>query len=126
MTMTLPDAVSLAIIIFAGTGGELAVTRTMKGVGEVHSFAPSNLLHVIGRAFRSGWMWLGLSLMALSFFALLMLLSWENVSFVVPITALSYVLGAFGGKFLLGERIEARRWIGVVLVCLGVLLVCVS
>lgn len=124
--MTVPDVISLAVIIFGGTGGELAVTRTMKGIGEVQSFAPGNLLHVIGRALCTGWMWLGLSLMAVSFFALLMLLSWENVSFVVPLTALSYVVGAFGGKFLLGERIEPRRWIGVVLVCLGVLLVCVS
>lgn len=124
--MILRNVLSIGIIIFAGTGGELAVTRTMKGIGEVHNFSPANLLHVILRAFRSGWMWLGLSLMALSFFALLTLLSWENVSFVVPVTALSYVLGAFGGKFLLGERIEARRWIGVALVCVGVLLVCVS
>lgn len=124
--MSAPDVVSLAIIIFAGTGGELAVTHTMKQIGEVQSFAPMNLLRVILRAFRSGWMWLGLTLMAVAFFSLLMILSWENVSFVVPLTALSYVFGAFGGKFLLGEHIEARRWIGVVLVCLGVLLVCVS
>lgn len=124
--MILRNAISLGIIIFAGTGGELAVTRTMKGVGEVRSFTPANLFRVMLRAFRSGWMWLGLALMALSFFSLLMLLSWENVSFVVPVTALSYVLGAFGGKFILGERIEARRWIGVALVCVGVLLVCVG
>lgn len=124
--MILREVIALGIIIFAGTGGELAVTRTMKGVGEVHSFAPANLFRVMMRAFRSGWMWLGLALMALSFFSLLMLLSWENVSFVVPVTALSYVLGALGGKFILGERVEARRWVGVALVCVGVLLVCVG
>lgn len=120
------NALFLGIVIFGGTGGELAVTRTMKQIGEVRSFYPHHLLRVILRAFRSGWMWLGLSLMALSFFALLMLLSWLNVSFVVPVTALSYVLGAFGGKFLLGERVGTRRWLGVALVCLGVLLVCVG
>ena len=124
--MTARDAISLAVIIVAGTGGELCVTRTMKSIGEVKSFYPHHLLRVIGRAFRSGWMWLGIALMTLSFFSLLMLLSWENVSFVVPVTALSYVFGAFGVKFLLGERIEARRWLGVLLVCLGVLLVCIG
>ena len=124
--MSARDAISLAIIIFAGTGGELCVTRTMKRIGEVKSFYPHHLLRVIGRAFRSGWMWIGIGLMTLSFFSLLMLLSWENVSFVVPVTALSYVFGAFGGKFLLGEHIEPRRWLGVVLVCLGVLLVCIG
>ena len=124
--MTARDAVFLFIVIVAGTGGELAVTHTMKQIGEVQSFYPHHLLRVILRAFRSGWMWFGLALMTLSFFSLLMLLSWENVSFVVPVTALSYVLGAFGGKFLLGEHVEPRRWLGVALVCLGVLLVCVG
>jgi drug/metabolite transporter (DMT)-like permease len=124
--MTARNIIFLFIVIFAGTGGELAVTRTMKRIGEVQSFLPHHLLQVVLRAFRNGWMWLGVGLMAISFFSLLMLLSWDNVSFVVPVTALSYVLGALGGKFLLGERVEARRWIGVALVCLGVLLVCVG
>lgn len=120
------DAILLAIVIIGGTAGELCVTRTMKTIGEVKSFYPHHLLRIVLRAFRSGWMWLGLGLMTLSFFSLLMLLSWENVSLVVPVTALSYVFGAFGGKFLLGERIEPRRWLGVLLVCLGVLLVCIG
>jgi len=124
--MTARNIIFLFIVIFAGTGGELAVTRTMKRIGEVQSFLPHHLLRVVLRAFRNGWMWLGVGLMAISFFSLLMLLSWDNVSFVVPVTALSYVLGALGGKFLLGERVEAQRWIGVALVCLGVLLVCVG
>jgi drug/metabolite transporter (DMT)-like permease len=124
--MTLRDAIFLAIIIVGGTMGELCVTRAMKKVGEVRSFHPRHVIHVIGRSLRIGWMWLGLSLMGLAFFSLLMLLSWENVTFVVPVTALSYVIGALGGKFLLGEQVETRRWAGVLLVCLGVLLVCVS
>ena len=124
--MTLRAAILLAIVIIGGTTGELCVTRAMKVIGEVHTFYPHHVLRAIGRALRVWWMWLGLSLMGLAFFSLLMVLSWENVSFVVPVTALSYVIGALGGKFLLGEQIEARRWLGVALVCLGVLLVCVS
>jgi drug/metabolite transporter (DMT)-like permease len=67
-----------------------------------------------------GWMWLGVALMAVAFFSLLGMLSLENVSFVVPVTALNYVAGALGGKFFLGERVMGRRWAGVVLVCIGV------
>lgn len=54
---------------------------------------------------------------------MLALLSWENVSFVVPSTALSYAVGALGAKFLLGEKINGMRWAGVLLVCIGVCLV---
>ncbi|HEV3253203.1 MAG TPA: EamA family transporter [Candidatus Acidoferrales bacterium] len=124
--MKLHEPFLLAIIVFVGTGGELAVTRAMKDIGEVHDFSPRNLLRVLVRAFSAGWMWFGVLLMTVAFFALLAMLSWENVSFVIPVTALSYVAGALGGKFLLGERVTPMRWLGVLLVCLGVALVCVG
>jgi drug/metabolite transporter (DMT)-like permease len=124
--MKLHEPLLLAIIVFVGTGGELAVTRAMKDIGEVHDFSPRNLLRVLVRAFSAGWMWFGVVLMTIAFFALLAMLSWENVSFVIPVTALSYVAGALGGKFLLGERVTPMRWLGVLLVCLGVALVCVG
>jgi len=50
------------------------------------------------------------------------MLSWYPVGFVVPITSLAYVTGAFGAKFLLGERLSPTRWAGVCLICLGVAL----
>ena len=121
--MTMHGIVFLAIIVFGGTAGDLCVSRAMKRIGEVKTFTPRNLLRVVLRAFRVGWMWLGLSLMTVSFFSFLAILSWENVSFVVPATALSYAVGALGAKFLLGERVSAKRWGGVLLVCFGVALV---
>lgn len=123
--MTMRTAIFLALTIIANTGGEIAVTRAMKDLGEVKNFAPAALLHVIGRAFRSGWMWLAIGLLTVGFFSLLALLSWADVSFVIPATALSYVVGGLGAKFLLGERLTAARWAGIVLVSIGVALVCV-
>lgn len=117
------EAILLFFVVCAGTGGELCVTRAMKFVGEVKDFHPYSLARVIFRAMRLPWMWLGVSLMALAFFSLLAVLSIENVSFVVPVTALSYAAGALGGIVFLGERVSSRRWLGVLLVCLGVTLV---
>ncbi len=111
------------LIIGAGTGGELCVTRAMKAVGEVSDFRPAALVNVLLRALRVSWMWLGVGLMAAAFFSLLALLSIENVSLVVPVTALSYGAGALGGKFFLGEQVTPRRWAGILLVCIGVTLV---
>jgi drug/metabolite transporter (DMT)-like permease len=119
----LREAFFMAVIVFAGTGGEIAATRAMKQVGEVKNFHPRAVLQALGRAFRVGWMWMGLGLMTVSFFSLLAMLSWENVSFVVPASALSYAVGTLGGRFLLGERVTPMRWIGVLFVCLGVTLV---
>ncbi len=120
------EAFLLVMVVFAGTGGEISVTRAMKEIGEVQRFTPKGILRTLGRALCQGWMWLGLGLMSLAFFSLITLLSWENVSFVIPATALSYAVGALGGKFLLGEQISPIRWFGVSLVCLGVALVWVG
>ncbi len=118
--------VLLGIVVLAGTAGEIAVTRAMKQIGEVRQFHPRALIRVLGRALRIGWMWLGLGLLAMAFFSLLTLLSWENVSFVVPLTALSYVVGALMAKVFLGEEVDLVRWMGVLLVVVGVVLVAVG
>lgn len=117
------EVILFALIIAAGTGGELCVSRAMKRIGEVTDFRPAAILRVILRALRQGWMWLGVGLMATAFFSLLGALSFLNVSFVVPVTALSYVAGACGAMFFLREHVSRRRWLGVFLVSVGVTLV---
>ena len=114
------------LIVGAGTGGELCVARGMKAVGEVKDFRPSALLALIPRILRVPWMWAGIGLMTTAFFSLLAVLSRENVSMVVPVTALSYGAGALGGRLFLGEQVTPRRWAGVSLVCVGVALVIVG
>jgi drug/metabolite transporter (DMT)-like permease len=61
--------------------------------------------------------------MAASFYSLLVLLSWHPVSFVIPASALSNVVGTLGAKYILHEQISRARWAGVLLVCGGVALV---
>jgi drug/metabolite transporter (DMT)-like permease len=102
------------------------MTRAMRTIGEVSEFRPARLARFLGRAMLTGWMWLGLGMMTAAFFALLATLSIENVSFVVPVTALNYAVGAGGASLILGERVSKRRWIGVIVVCLGVSVVWLS
>jgi drug/metabolite transporter (DMT)-like permease len=115
--------VALAVLVLGSTGGEIAITHGMKSVGEPAQLRPQAVLRFLGRAVRNAWFWTGVPLMALSFYALLLLLSWEPISLVIPASALSYVVGTFGAKFILGEDVSTARWAGVVLVCLGVALV---
>jgi len=112
----------LAIVVFASTGGEISITHGMKLVHEPDSFHPRAVMAFLRRALRSGWFWLGIPLLGLSFYSTLVLLSWAPVSLVVPATALSYAVGALGAKFILGEHVTFGRWAGVLLVCAGVAL----
>jgi drug/metabolite transporter (DMT)-like permease len=111
------------LVVVPGTGGEICMSRTMKMVGEVADFHPRTILRAIGRAMTVSWFWIGITMMAAGFFAILGLLSLANVSFVFPASAISYALGTLGGKIFLDERVTPQRWFGVALVCVGVALV---
>ena len=117
------EFVLFVMIIVVGTAGELCVGRAMKEGEELDRLHPGRAASLIWQALRQKWLWIGVAMMALAFFSLLLLLSFEAVSFVVPITALSYFVGAVGGIFFLGERVAPQRWIGILLVCVGVTLV---
>src|SRR5580704_546207 len=110
----------LIIVVVTGTGGEICLTHAMKLLGEVHDFHPRAIISFVLRALRVGWLWIGVLFMTASFFSFLAMLSWFPVSFVIPATSLAYVAGAFGAKIFLGERLNATRWAGILLICLGV------
>lgn len=110
----------LLLVVLTGTGGEICLTHAMKLLGEVHDFRPRAIVSFVLRALRVGWLWVAVLLMAVSFFAFLAMLSWFPVSFVIPATSLAYVAGAIGAKVFLGEHLNATRWAGILLICLGV------
>jgi drug/metabolite transporter (DMT)-like permease len=113
----------LVFFICCSTGGEIAMTYGMKQVGEPERLRPRALLRFIGRAMTNGWVWCALPLLGASFYSLLILLSWAPLSVVIPASAFNYVVGTFGAKYLLNEQISEKRWMGVVMVCVGVMLV---
>jgi drug/metabolite transporter (DMT)-like permease len=117
------EALLLAVLIFGTSGGEIAISRGMKSVGEPARLRPPELFSFLMRALRNGWFWAGVPLLAIAFYSLLVLLSWKAISFVIPASALSYVVGTLGAKYILREDVSPARWIGVVLVCAGVALV---
>ena len=54
------------------------------------------------------------------------LLSWADLSYVLPVTSVGYVLVALAGRMLLHEQITTRRWSGIALIMAGVALVSVG
>jgi drug/metabolite transporter (DMT)-like permease len=102
------------------------MTHGMKQVGEPEGFRPRLLLRFLGKALRNGWVWFAVPLLGASFYSLLVLLSWAPLSVVIPASAFNYVVGTFGAKYLLKEQVSPKRWMGVIMVGVGVLLVLVT
>jgi len=107
--------------------GEVLIAAAMRRLGDLdHLRTGSGLLGYLGpiRAVLSSPLFLvGASCMALNFFALLFTLSVVDLSLAAPATAsLTYVGNAVAAKIFLRENVDQRRWLAVLFVCVGVVL----
>ncbi len=116
--------VMIAVIVLSNAAGNVLITRGMKKMGEVTSFHPLIFLQLGRRALGNRDFLLGVFCLAVSFFSFISVLAWAEVSFVVPATSVVYVVTVLGARFVLKERINGLRWAGTLLVCVGVVLVC--
>ena len=69
------------------------------------------------------WVALGVVLLILWMMSRMTLLSWADLSYVLPVTAIGYVLVAVVGRIFLHEQIPGKRWAGIALIVAGVALV---
>lgn len=112
----------LLMIIFAPVGNVL-LRKGMENVGAVTSWEPAVLLHFFWRAFTSATIWLGIGSLLAFFVAYMLVLSWADFSYIQSACSISYAVVALFGWFLLREPVEPIQWIGVGIICLGVLIV---
>ncbi len=61
--------------------------------------------------------------MAVSFFTFMKLVAVAPMSFAVPMSAAAFIPETFLAKVLLKEAVDWRRWIGIILILLGVILI---
>ena len=109
----------LLLFILVKQFGNLSMAWGMKHFPETVSLHP--LLYL--RAMTNPYVVVGIAMLILSVLTRMALLSLADLSFILPLTAVGYVLSALMGKFLLGEEVTMARWVGVALVFLGSLLV---
>jgi drug/metabolite transporter (DMT)-like permease len=69
------------------------------------------------------WAALGVALLVLWMMSRMALLSWADLSYVLPVTSIGYVLVALLGRAFLHEQIGVKRWSGILLIVAGVALV---
>ena len=79
--------------------------------------------HYITALFQP-WVALGVVLLVLWMMSRMALLSWADLSYVLPVTSIGYVLVALVGQVAAArDRSPAQRWAGIVLIMAGVALV---
>lgn len=107
------------LVVFSDAAGNIANRQGMKQVGEMTVCHPRQVLPLLRRLLTNRLLGVGILFMAIAFFLFLALLSWANLSFVLPATSIGYAVNTLGAQFILKEKITAERWIGTVSSALG-------
>ena len=114
--------VMVCAMVVCANAGDLMLKRAMLQIGAVELTAPG-IEHAFRMTVSSGTLWLGILFLTGFMLSYMTVLSWADYSYVMPAGAFGYALLTLLAVVFLHEGVSTRRWVGVALICVGVLLV---
>ena len=111
----------LAMVVCANVG-DLMLKRGMSQNGAVQ-LTGAGVAHAFRLTVTNGTIWIGIFFLTGFMVCYMTVLSWADYSYVMPAGAFGYALLTLMAVLFLHESVSPRRWVGVVLICVGVLLV---
>lgn len=108
--------ISLAL---TDSSADILTAIGIRQVGKV-PLSPAQILPWLGRIFTRPLIFVGVGCNAISFLLFITLLSWADISYIRPATAIGYIFSLLGARFVLQEQIAVSRLIGIIIIGLGV------
>lgn len=112
-------------LVFESTGVVL-LKKGMTQIGEVHVLNASEIGRIVKAGVTNPQILLGVFFEALFFACLLILMARSQISFLWPLTGLSFVFATFAAMWFLHEQVSPVRWAGVILIMIGAALISYS
>lgn len=113
----------LLLILFIGlvfeSTGIVLLKKGMNGLQKVKTITMSEVLRATKASVTNPHILLGVLFQALFFICLLILMSESDISFLWPLTALSFVFSTIAAILFLHEHVSPIRWVGVVFIMIG-------
>jgi drug/metabolite transporter (DMT)-like permease len=110
----------IAIAALCAAVGETLLSYGMRRYGYINLTSLSDLIDLIFAVIRNPFVFAGMIFLAVFFFLYLAALSWADLSFVLPFTAMSYIFAAVLAKYFLREDVSWFRWAGTVFIVIGI------
>lgn len=105
-------------VILLNVSGNFVLSRGLKQA-ETLSSSPFDYLRIM----LNPGVLAGVLLLTFWMLSRLVLLSWADLSFVLPVTSLGYVLSVAAAAAWLGEQVSTARWTGTLMIVAGTILV---
>ncbi len=120
--LRLKTLIMVLLMVVCANTGDLMLKRGMLQIGEVTVSFPG-LLATFLSTLHNGTIWLGILFLIGFTLAYMTAVSWADYSYVMPAGAFGYAIQTLLAVLVLHEIVTPRRWIGVAMICIGVLLV---
>ena len=114
--MTLRKYLTLLSVVIFGSIGDTFLARGMKQVGSIDIHHIGGVFSALGNPFVI----FGIFFLLAFMYSYMTALSFADLTYVLPATALSYVVMVLLSIFWLHENVSPQRWAGVVLIVVGV------
>jgi uncharacterized membrane protein len=114
--------VVILVMVLCANIGDLMLKRGMSQIGAV-VLSPAGLEHAFLLTVTNTTIWIGILFLIGFTVSYMTVMSWADYSYVMPAGAFGYALLTLLAVVFLHETVSPRRWFGVILICIGVLLV---
>lgn len=116
----------LVISVVFAVAGQFTLKSAMNEVGRIGATELAAAGDTIARTLKEPRLWLGLTLFGVSALFWLVVLSRVDLSVAYPFVGLSYIIVVLFSRLFLNEHVTALRWLGVVVVAVGITIVGLS
>src|SRR5258708_40116484 len=106
----------LGLVAVCAPLGDTCLSRGMTALAPIPLAHPLSLVAAV----FTPWIAAGIALLIGFFSSYLTALSWADLTYVLPATAFGNVIVALLSRFWLHEPISFQRWLGIVLITVGV------
>ncbi len=120
--LRLKTLIMVLLMVVCANTGDLLLKRGMLQIGEV-TVSFSGLSQALISTIHNGTIWLGILFLIGFTLCYMTAVSWADYSYVMPAGAFGYAIQTMLAVIVLHEVVTPRRWIGVAMICIGVLLV---
>ena len=120
----------LLVILLIGlifeASGVVLLKKGITQIGEIQQKTSGEVIRIVKAGVTNHTILLGVFFEALFFACLLILMSKSDITFLWPLTALSFVMTTLAALIFLGEKVSPVRWAGVVFIMIGAALISYS
>lgn len=113
----------LAIAILTQAVANTLLSKGMKQIGSMSQMGGNPLPALFLPTLQNPTIWFGTALMIIFFLLFTAVLSWAELSFVVPAISAEVVVNVAFADYFLNESVSPVRWLGTLLISVGVILV---